>query len=65
VDPAVLAHRYALAMDGVETVILGVKNRSELRDLLEGAALGPLEDEVIAKINGLRLNFQMPRMPID
>lgn len=64
-DPAVLAHRYALAMDGVETVILGVKNRSELRDLLEGAALGSLEDEVIAKINGLRLNFQMPRMPID
>jgi len=64
-DPAVLAHRYALAMAGVETVILGVKNRTELRDLLEGAALGPLEDEVIAKINGLRLNFQMPRMPID
>jgi len=64
-DPAVLAHRYALAMAGVDTVILGVKNRTELRELLDGAALGPLEDEVIAKINGLRLNFQMPRMPID
>ena len=64
-DPAVLAHRYALAMAGVDTVILGVKNRTELRELLDGAALGPPEDEVIAKINGLRLNFQMPRMPID
>jgi aryl-alcohol dehydrogenase-like predicted oxidoreductase len=64
-DPAVLAHRYALAMDGVDTIILGVKNRAELNALLAGEALGSLEDDVIAKINALRLNFQIPRMPID
>src|SRR5262249_34466840 len=29
-DPAIVAHRYALAMDGIDTVILGVKNRHEL-----------------------------------
>jgi len=64
-DAAVLAHRYALAMTGVDTVILGVKNRQELNDVLEGSAQGPLDAEVISRINGLRLNFQMPRMPID
>ncbi len=64
-DPAVLAHRYALAMAGVDTVILGVKNRQELNDLVEGANKGPLDPEIIARIDALRLNFQIPRMPLD
>ena len=29
-DPAYVAHRYALGIDGVDTLVLGVKNRAEL-----------------------------------
>lgn len=64
-DPAVLAHRYALAMPGVDSVVLGVKNRQELAQLVAGVEAGPLDPEIIARIDGLRLNFQIPRMPID
>lgn len=64
-DTAVLAHRYALAMPGVDCVILGVKNRAELKAILAGVAQGPLPSEVISQIEALRLNFQIPRMPID
>jgi len=64
-DPAVLAHRYALAMDGVDTVILGVKNRRELQDLLTAESMGSLDPAIIQKIDGLGLARQRPRMPID
>lgn len=63
-DPALLAHRYAVAMDGVDTVILGVKNREELQGVVDAVNMAPLEDGLRAKIDALRLNFQMPRMPI-
>jgi aryl-alcohol dehydrogenase-like predicted oxidoreductase len=43
---AVLAHRYALSIPGVATVILGVKNRVELRECLTAAARGPLDAAV-------------------
>ena len=33
-SPASLAHRYALSMTGVATVVLGVKNRTELRECM-------------------------------
>lgn len=64
-NPAVLAHRYALAMDGVDTVVLGVKNRKELQELIEAEALGPLDDEIIAQIDALRLNFFRPKIPLE
>jgi aryl-alcohol dehydrogenase-like predicted oxidoreductase len=54
-DPAMVAHRYALAMDGVDTVILGVKNRAELAQCLAAEDAGPLEAEVVARIDGLGL----------
>jgi aryl-alcohol dehydrogenase-like predicted oxidoreductase len=54
-DPAVIAHRYALGMDGVDTVILGVKNRSELDQCLQAEADGPLPNEVSARIEALGL----------
>jgi aryl-alcohol dehydrogenase-like predicted oxidoreductase len=53
-DPALLAHRYALDMDGVDTVVLGVKNRSELAQCLEAEARG-LSPELRARIDGLGL----------
>jgi aryl-alcohol dehydrogenase-like predicted oxidoreductase len=55
VDPALLAHRYALAMEGVDTVVLGVKNRAELEQCVEAEALGPLPPELRTRIDGLGL----------
>jgi aryl-alcohol dehydrogenase-like predicted oxidoreductase len=49
--PAVLAHRYTMSMSGVSTVVLGVKNRSELRECVDAAARGPLSAEMIARID--------------
>jgi aryl-alcohol dehydrogenase-like predicted oxidoreductase len=54
-NPARVAHRYALAMDGVDTVILGVKNRAELADCLEAEAAGPLDPDIVRRIDALRL----------
>jgi aryl-alcohol dehydrogenase-like predicted oxidoreductase len=45
-----LAHRYALSMPGVDTVVLGVKNRAELRDCLVAEASGPLSPDVADQI---------------
>jgi aryl-alcohol dehydrogenase-like predicted oxidoreductase len=60
-EPAVVAHRYALSMKGVDTVILGVKNRGELQQCLDAEAHGPLDPALIARIDALGLradNFQ-------
>ena len=54
-DPAVVAHRYALAMSGVDSVILGVKNIAELDQCLEAERRGPLEPEQMARIDALGL----------
>lgn len=54
-DPAIIAHRYALGMAGVETVVLGVKNRGELADALSAERAGPLEPEQLAAIEALGL----------
>ncbi len=54
-DPAVLAHRYALSMEGVGTVVLGVKNRDELAECLAAEEAGPLEPELMARIDSLGL----------
>jgi aryl-alcohol dehydrogenase-like predicted oxidoreductase len=53
-DPALLAHRYALDIEGVDTVVLGVKNRVELAQCVEAEALG-LMPELRARIDGLGL----------
>jgi len=57
-DPAVIAHRYALGMEGVETLVLGVKNRDELADALAAEAAGPLEPDRVAAIDDLALKEQ-------
>jgi aryl-alcohol dehydrogenase-like predicted oxidoreductase len=49
--PAALAHRYALSMDGVNSVVLGVKNRAELDECLAAEAAGPLAARTIAAID--------------
>ena len=47
---AALAHRYALSMDGVDTVVLGVKNRTELAECVAAEAAGPLDSATMAQI---------------
>jgi aryl-alcohol dehydrogenase-like predicted oxidoreductase len=54
-DPALVAHRYALGLAGVDTVVLGVKNRAELAQCVEAEALGPLDADMLTKIEGLGL----------
>jgi len=54
-DPAVIAHRYALGMTGVDTVVLGVKNRAELRQCLDAERQGPLGPDLIVRIDALGL----------
>jgi aryl-alcohol dehydrogenase-like predicted oxidoreductase len=49
---ASVAHRYALSIPGVDTVVLGVKNREELRDCLDAEARGPLRPELVSEIDG-------------
>ena len=50
-SPAALAHRYALSL-GVDTVVLGVKNRRELAECVAAAEAAPLSAELIARIDG-------------
>jgi aryl-alcohol dehydrogenase-like predicted oxidoreductase len=50
VNPAVLAHRYALSLD-VDTLVLGVKNRQELAECVGAATAGPLPAQLLARID--------------
>ncbi len=48
---AYLAHQYALSMDGLSTVVLGVKNRQELRECIDAEAAAPMDPALIARID--------------
>ena len=50
-SPAALAHRYALSMPRVATVVLGVKDRVELRECLQTEAKGVLSADVMGRID--------------
>ncbi|WP_332772081.1 aldo/keto reductase [Phenylobacterium sp.] len=54
-DPAIIAHRYALGLPGVDTLVLGVKNRDELNQALAAEAAGPLDAGQLAQIEQLGL----------
>ncbi|MEU4622182.1 aldo/keto reductase [Actinoplanes sp. NPDC023801] len=51
--PASLAHRYALSVPGVATVVLGVKNRDELAECVAAEARGPLAADEFDAVEGL------------
>lgn len=38
-------------MSGVSTVVLGVKNRAELRECIEAEAQGPPDADLVARID--------------
>jgi aryl-alcohol dehydrogenase-like predicted oxidoreductase len=50
-NPSILAHRYALSVEKVSSVILGVKNRKELLDCIEAESLGELDQDQISEID--------------
>ena len=54
-DPAIVAHRYALSIPGIDTVVLGVKNRAELRQTIAAEKAGALTTAEIAEIDALGL----------
>ncbi len=54
-DPAYVAHRYALSLADFDTLVLGVKNRTELAQCLAAEAAGPLESSQMAAIDALSL----------
>ena len=54
-DPALVAHRYALGIDGVDTLVLGVKNVAELNQALTAERRGPLDAGLVAAIDALGL----------
>jgi aryl-alcohol dehydrogenase-like predicted oxidoreductase len=54
-DPADIAHAYALSMSGVDTVVLGVKNRAELDACIAAEARAPLPEDLVRRIDALGL----------
>ncbi len=54
VAPATLAHRYALSLAGVATVVIGAKTRRELADCLAAEAAGPLSAEQLEQVRAAR-----------
>ena len=55
IDSAIMAHRYALDIPGVDTVVLGIKNQAELHQCLEAEAFGPIPDDLRGLIDALGL----------
>jgi aryl-alcohol dehydrogenase-like predicted oxidoreductase len=51
ISPAQLAHQYALSMPGVETLVLGVKNREELAECLAAEAAPDLDMSLMQRID--------------
>ena len=52
--PAVLAYRYGLSDERVDSMILGIKNRAELGDCLEALRAGPLSASEMQEIRQQR-----------
>src|SRR5262249_29654126 len=48
---AARAHRHALPMADVDTVVLGCKNRAEVLECIAAAEVGPLEPALMARID--------------
>ena len=51
VSAAFLSHRYALSIPGVDTVVLGVKNRTELAECVAALEAGPLPVELVERVD--------------
>ena len=49
--PAFLAHQYALSIDGPSTIVLGVKNREELRECIAAEGEGAMDLAFLRRID--------------
>ena len=54
VTPSMLAYRYAFSDARVHSHVLGVKNRTELSEAVQGIEMGPLSNDILEKIDALR-----------
>ena len=54
-DPAYIAHRYALSLPNIDTLVLGVKNRTELAQCLAAEVAGSLDGAQMAAVDALGL----------
>ena len=52
-SPASLAHRYALSIQKVSSVILGVKNTKELQECIEAESKENLNEVQLGELEGL------------
>ena len=57
VSPAVLAHRYALSLSDVATLVIGAKTRRELAEALDAEAAPRLSSEELAAIEAATSNL--------
>lgn len=57
---ATLAYRYALSMSGVDTVVLGVKNRTELREAVRAAEAGRLPADTMTLVDQQISHLRIP-----
>ena len=55
-SPASLAHRYALSVEKVSTVILGIKNRKELQECIDAEEKGKLSSREMKTLQSLFVN---------
>ena len=55
-SPASLAHRYALTVEKVSTVILGIKNRKELQECIDAEERGKLSSKEMKTLQNLFVN---------
>ena len=52
-SPASLAHRYALSVEKVSSVILGIKNRKELQECIDAENKGKLSSYEMETLQNL------------
>ena len=55
-SPSSLAHRYALSQSGVSSIILGVKNREELKECIKAEQTNKLSRDQIEEIDSLKFS---------
>lgn len=59
ITTAALAHHYSLSMSDASTIVLGVKNRKELRECIEVEKLGKMQSSMIKRLDDIISNLNI------
>ena len=59
ITTAALAHHYSLSMSDASTIVLGVKNRKELRECIEVEKLGKMQPSMIKRLDDIISNLNI------